>query len=109
MQINNADELKTAIAILEHQKQIQKEDLNNQFKSAIHSLNPFNYISKAMRKVDVPEVISSLFSGVTGTLAGMLSKKILVGKTDNFFKNAIGKLAAFVVGGLVTKKTDFSE
>ena len=109
MQINNAAELKTAIAILEEQKQIQKTDINHQFKSAISSLNPLSNITKAINRVDVPEVISSLLAAAVGTGAGFLSKKILVGKADGFFKKAMGKLVEFVVAGLVTKKTDFSE
>jgi len=109
MHINNESDLKTAIALLEEREQSQKTEINKQFKSAINSLNPFSKITTAISKVDISEVIGMLLAAAIVTGSGLVSKKILTGSADGYFKNAIGKLVEFVVTGLGEKKTYFSE
>lgn len=104
MKITNAAELKTAIALLENQKEIQKQEMKGQFKGIIESMNPLRMVRSAMKKIDAPELINSLISASVGAGAGALSKKIFIGKPTNFVKKVLGRVLQFAVSGVVTKK-----
>lgn len=104
MKINNVLELKAAIAKLEKETAIGKQELNNQFRSTVHSFNPLNIVRGFMKKIDPPELVSNLLSASVGAGAGALSKRILVGKPNNFFTKIIGKVIQFAVSSVVTKK-----
>lgn len=104
MKINNVLELKAAIAYLETETAIQKQELTEQFNATVESLNPINIVRGFIKKIDPPELVGNLLSASVGAGAGALSKRILIGKPTNFFKKIIGKAIQFAVSSVVTKK-----
>ena len=104
MKIKNAEELTNAIAMLEAQKEIQKEALSGQFKTTLNSLNPLNKFSNAIGALGGSEIIKNLLLALLGAGTGALSKKILIDKSTNFLKRMVRKILQFAVEDITAKK-----
>ena len=108
MKINTALELKQAIAILEEEEKIKKAMVVDQFHEIYNSLKPANLIRNAYHKItDSPGMIAKrIISTSVGVGAGLLSKRILIGKTTNIFKRVFGSILELVVASAVAKNAD---
>ncbi|HMI79898.1 MAG TPA: hypothetical protein VK484_13960, partial [Ferruginibacter sp.] len=91
MGINTAIQLKQAIAILKIEEEEKKAALVDQFHYTYESLKPINLIKNAYRKVaGTPDIANKLIGTSMGLGAGILSKRILLGKSTNIFKRILG-------------------
>ena len=107
MEINNSAELKEAIKLLEEQKSIQKERLTEQFHIAYESLKPINILKNSLNKVvNSPGVSDNIIDTSISVGAGLLSKKLLIGKSAGIVKKILGLALEFGVAGLVSKNSD---
>ena len=107
MEINNSAELKEAIKLLEKQKSIQKERLTEQFHIAYESLKPINILKNSLNKVvNSPGVSDNIIDTSISVGAGLLSKKLLIGKSAGVVKKILGLALEFGVAGLVSKNSD---
>ena len=107
MEINNSAELKEAIKLLEKQKSIQKERLTEQFHIAYQSLKPINILKNSLNKVvNSPGVSDNIIDTSISLGAGLLSKKLLIGKSAGIVKKILGLALEFGVAGLVSKNSD---
>ncbi len=107
MEINNSSELKEAIKLLEKQKSIQKERLTEQFHIAYESLKPINILKNSLNKVvNSPGVSDNIIDTSISVGAGLLSKKLLIGKSAGIVKKILGLALEFGVAGLVSKNSD---
>ncbi len=107
MEINNAIQLREAIAILKAETEVNKKILIEQFHNTYNSLKPVNIIKSAFAKItSLPVVASQVIDTSIGLGAGVLSKKILVGTSGNIFKKIFGLVLELVVAGAVTKNAD---
>jgi hypothetical protein len=107
MEINNSAELKEAIKLLEKQKSIQKERLTEQFHIAYESLKPINILKNSLNKVvNSPGVSDNIIDTSISLGAGLLSKKLLIGKSAGIVKKILGLALEFGVAGLVSKNSD---
>lgn len=107
MQINNSSELKEAIKLLEKQKSIQKERITEEFHIAYERLKPVNILKNSLNKVfNSPRVSDKIIDTSISVGAGLLSKKLLIGKSAGIVKKALGIVLEFGVAGLVSKNSD---
>lgn len=107
MEINNTSDLHAAIKKLEQQKEMQKDMLIEQFHTACESLKPVNILKNSLnRVVHSPGVVENIVNATVGLGAGLLSKKILIGKSTGIVKKLLGLVLEFGVAGLVSKNSD---
>jgi len=107
MEIKNSADLRAAILELEVRKQREKQQLVENFHAFTESLTPVNLIKSTFNKVrDTPGLTSTVLKASVGMGVGLLSKRLLMGKSPGFFKKIIGSAIEMGVAGLVTKKSD---
>lgn len=100
--INNAQELKLAIAELEAKRQVQKTELEEQFRMTKQGLQPANIIKGLFSElVDSSEVKDMLINNTLGMASGFVSKKLLLGATSNPITKLLGSAVQFGIGHLV--------
>ncbi len=107
MTIVTAIQLEHQIALLKHQEANKKALLIEQFHETYESLKPMNLIKGAFNKtLAAPNLSSPLLSASLGVGAGVLSKRILTGKSPGFFKRMLGTAVEVAVARLVAKNSD---
>jgi len=107
MEIRNIKELQAAIAILERKKLVQKELLAEQFHETYEHFKPINLIKNAIKDFELSSssLGSTLTSAAISAGAGILSKKLLVGRSGNPFKKLLGWAVELGVANLVSKNS----
>ncbi len=107
MKINNYSDLHAAIATLEQQKEVQKDKLTEQFHATIESLKPINLLKTSLNKaVHSPGTVGNIIKSAVSLGVGLLSKKILIGKSTGVAKKLFGAAIKFGVAGLVSKQSN---
>jgi hypothetical protein len=107
MEIVNSTQLKEAIFLLEAEKEEKKFILIEQFHETYESLKPVNLIKQTFNKlIDTPDIANQVLDTSIGLGAGVLSKKILVGKSTNIFKRFFGTIIELTVANAVSKNSD---
>ena len=106
MEITNVTQLKEAIALLQREELQKKNILVDQFRITYESLKPVNLIKGAFNSVvNAPDIADHLIGSTLGLGAGVVSKKILVGKSSNIFKRFFGTIIEVAVAGAITKNS----
>ena len=107
MEINNAIQLKQAITILQAQQEEKKFILVEEFHRTYESLKPVNLIKSTFNKIlDTPDITNQVVDTSIGLGVGVLSKKLLVGKSTNIFKRFFGTIIELTVANAVAKNSD---
>lgn len=114
MNIKTAADLNAAIALLEVDVSVKKRILTDQYHATVESLKPSNVIKHAFDKVkdgfnnmvESGELADKIIGTSVGFGAGLLSKKILVGKPTNIFKRILGTVIEVAVTTAVSKNAD---
>lgn len=107
MEINSAVELKEAIATLQREQLQKKALLVEQFHHTYESLKPVNFIKNTFQKIlKLPEITGNVVDASIGLSAGVLTKKILVGKSTNVFRRLFGTIIELGVASAVAKNSD---
>ena len=107
MEITNVTQLKEAIALLQSEELQKKNILVDQFRITYESLKPANLIKGAFNSViNTPDIADHLIGSSLGLGAGIISKKILVGKSSNIFKRFLGTIIEITVAGAITKNSE---
>jgi hypothetical protein len=107
MSINNAIQLEHQIAVLKKETANKKAVLVQQFYNTYESLKPVNLIKAAFNsKISLPKLGDNFIGTSMGLGAGILSKKILAGRSPGFFKSILSTVAEVAVAGLVAKNSD---
>lgn len=107
MEINNAVQLKQAIALLQTQQEKEKFILVEEFHQTYESLKPVNLIKSTFNKIlDTPDITNQVVDTSIGLGVGVLSKKLLVGKSTNIFKRFFGTIIELTVANAVAKNSD---
>ena len=104
MEINNTAQLKSAIAFLEVDSAVKKRILVDQYHITTESLRPANLIKNVFNKiVDSNDITNRVIGTSVGLGAGILSKKLLIGKSTNIFKRILGTAIELAVASVVSK------
>jgi hypothetical protein len=107
MEIKNSEDLKAAILELEDRQQREKARLVQNFHNFKESLTPVNLLKSTFSKVkDTPGIGGTVLKASLGLGVGLLSRKILMGKSRGIVKRILGSALQMGVARLVTKKTD---
>jgi hypothetical protein len=107
MEINNAIQLKQAIALLQAQQEEKKFVLVEEFHKTYESLKPLNLIKSTFNKIlETPDITNQVVDTSIGLGVGVLSKKLLVGKSTNIFKRFFGTIIELMVANAVAKNSD---
>ncbi len=107
MELKSKADLDQAIARMEQLKHQQREEIVFLFKETTHSLNPVNIIKEKISDVTGPgETRNNLLTTVGGMAAGMLTKKLIIGKTNNVVTSFIGNLIKTGTFGLIQGHAD---
>ena len=94
MKIENSGDLDAAIDALERRKVLQEGMLADSFHATVDHFRPVNLIKSAFQSATHnTDVKSSVLKAVSGIGAGLLAKKLLIGKSSSL----LGKLASTVI------------
>ena len=107
MEIKNSTDLRAAILELEDRKLREKQQLVENFHAFTESLTPINLIKSTFNRVkETPGLTGNVLKATVGLGVGLLSKRLLIGKSAGLFKKIIGAVLEMGVGGLVAKNSD---
>ena len=114
MDIKTAADLKAAIALLEVDVSVKKTIMTEQFHATRESLNPSNIIKNTLGKVkdafqdmvESGDLVEKIVGTSIGFGAGVLTKKIVIGKSTNIFKRILGTAIELGVANVVSKNAD---
>ena len=106
--IKNADDLKAAISELKAREIREKLELKNNFHQFTESIKPGNLIRSSLHKVtsNPSGIAGSVIKASIGFGVGMLSKKLLVGRSTSLVKKLAGQAVKLGVTGLIARKSD---
>lgn len=101
MDINNAVELKQAIALLEKNVDFKKRALIDQYHTTYESLKPANLIKNSVRKFAAkPGIVNK----IVGVGAGIMMRKLTPGNGPGFIKKGLISALRFAASILNKKK-----
>jgi hypothetical protein len=108
MEIRNSKELEAAILHLENIKEVQKELLVAHFHETYEHFKPINLIKNTFNQIDFSpaSVGDTLVNAAISTGAGLLTKKLFIGRSNNIFKKLLGLAVELGVANIVAKKSD---
>ncbi len=107
MEIKNSEDLKAAILDLEDRRQREKLELVENFHAFTESLTPINLIKSTFNKVkETPGITGTVLKASVGLGVGLLSRKLLLGRSTGFLKKILGSAIEMGVARLVTTKSD---
>lgn len=105
--ISSIAELQESILLLEIQQEYEVQLLKDQFKTTYESLKPINLIKDTLSELsDLSEFKENLLDTSLSLVAGYFSKKIIVGSSNNPFKQILGSLIQMGVTNIVSKNAD---
>ncbi|HEX2967673.1 MAG TPA: hypothetical protein VHO46_01120 [Bacteroidales bacterium] len=91
--INNSEELKEAIRLLEDKRKAEKELLGSEFEVAKEKLKPSNVVRTTFNQVFTgPNLIRTAMIGTVGLTAGYITKKYFQGLTGRLLRRMLGKV-----------------
>lgn len=103
--ISQSQLLDAKIIALEKNQKKHLEELKFQFDKTYQELRPSKLIYRAINDVkEAPEIKNNLFETLISLAGGLLSKKILVGKSKSVFKNLLGYTIQYITTLFISKK-----
>jgi hypothetical protein len=105
--LSEIESIKDRINRLEAQKQLEYSLLKDEFKDTIDHLKPSNLIKLGVNEISTStSITNNMVNSALGLATGYVSKKILVGKSINPIKQALGLFLQFAVASVVAKNAD---
>jgi len=104
--ITNSEELAEAIAALELKAAAQKREIGEDFTALTEDLKPLNLMKNGFRSVFSGENKGDLLNALIGLGSGLLSRKLILGKTNGFVGKTVGKAIQWGMAGLVSQNAE---
>jgi len=105
--IQNTADLKAAIAKLKIQQATDLFFLKEEFVTTKEKFKLSNIIKSGFKQVtSSPNITTDLLNTAVGLTTGIVTKKILIGKTINPLKNLLGKMLEVFVASKVVSNAD---
>ncbi len=93
------------IAALKELEQQQLIELRQSAMEVVHSLSPVNLLKDTVKKVTAsPDLRLSVIDTALGIGAGILGKKLFIGRSSNLLKKTGGLALEFLVSNFVRKQ-----
>lgn len=103
--ISNMNELRERIILLEAREKEEIASLKNSYLNFLSSVNPSNIIKDTLNNiVGKPGLRSTVFDTIISAGAGVIGKKIFMGRSSNFFRKIGGLATQFIVSNFVRNK-----
>ena len=107
MLINNTAALELAMHQLEQQCNEKKQELNQQFAEVMESFKPANLFKSAVKDIaGTPGIAKTAIETSIAIGAGVLTKKLVVGKSTNMFKRILGGIVEFTVANGIANNAE---
>ena len=105
--ITTSADLKLAIQQLEQQQTNDLQLLKEEYNKTYESFKPINIIKSSFKElVAAPDLKTDVINAAVGLAAGIVTKKLMIGKTINPFKKLLGIIVEMAVAKTVAKNTD---
>jgi hypothetical protein len=104
--ITNSEELAEAIAVLELKVASQRREIEETFTAVSENLKPLNLMKNGFRSVFSGEHKGELLNALIGLGSGLLSRKLILGKSNGFVGKTIGKAIQWGMAGLVSQNAE---
>ena len=106
-EMNRTDALNEMIALLETKQALELALLKEQFHITYDSIKPLNIIKNTLKEVtSTPDIKDSLINNIIGLATGYLSRKVIIGDSDNPFRKILGLLLQLFMAGIVVRHAD---
>lgn len=105
--INSSEQLDEVILQLTAKSKLQQQELRFHFDQALETIKPANLIKSTVS--DLTHSPGFLKTAITGGLAvgaGLLSKKLIVGRSGGFLKSLAGMAATFALKKTIAKNSN---
>lgn len=105
--ITNSQELKNAIELLEVEQSINGQLLKDHFLTTLDSLRPAKLIENTLKDiVSSPYLMNNFLDTTISMATGYLSKKIVVGTSDNVFRKLFGSFLERGVANFIARNPE---
>lgn len=105
--IANSDHLKSAILLLEQEREENRVQLKEQFEVVYTTLTPANLLRGTLSEVaSSPNLGRNLVGAGLGLLTGYLTKRLIVGTSSNMVRRVLGDLIQIGVTKLVAQNSE---
>ncbi len=105
--VSASEKLSASILVLAKQQEVEQDALKTQFYLIYESLRPINLIRSTIDEaVQSAEFKQSLVNNLMSVLVGFITKKAVVGNTNNPLKALFGTVIQFAVSGLVSSNVE---
>jgi len=104
--IRNSEELAEAIAILEMKATVQKREIEEAFHVVEEEFKPVNLVKNGFRSVFSGENKGDLLNALIGLGSGVLSRKLILGRSNGFIGKTVGKAIQWGMAGIVSKNAE---
>lgn len=102
--VTSTKELKDAILHLEIEQKEKWVDFKDNLGVAFEALKPINLIKSTYREfLSTPHVAENIVGSTIGLTTGLITKKLIVKKSGNVFRNFAGGLAQMLISNFVTR------
>lgn len=96
--------MKNAIALLEVEQSNNARLLKDQFLITLDSLRPVKLIENSLKDiVSSPYLMNNFLDALISMMSGYLSKKIVVGSSNNIFRKLFGSFLEHGVTGFIAR------
>lgn len=103
--ITSNQELEEAIIKLKVQKAIELEELKLQMSISYEELRPSRIIKRVFVDIkEEPEIKDNVLKSLLSLATGYITKRVLVGKSNSFFKSIVGYLVQIGATKLISNK-----
>lgn len=90
---SSSSDLRRSIELLEAKQTLEGQELKEQFFLTYESLKPINLIENTLKDIVSSHYLTdNILASATGMASGYISKKIVVGTSDNVGRKLIGKI-----------------
>jgi len=100
--ISPTAKLKNAIQLLEIEQAMNKQLLKKQFHFTYESLKPINILNDTFKDI-LSSSKGNIWDNVIGLATGYLTKKLVVGVSDNILRKIFGSILQFGVTKVVSQ------
>ncbi len=101
---NQSELLNQAIESLELQQKNELRDIKNQFEKVCDSIRPINILSETISDFrSMHDVRNNVLTNVVSVATGYLSKRLILGSSQNMFKKIGGYLLQYAVTNFTSK------
>ncbi|EDP94765.1 hypothetical protein U8527_07585 [Kordia algicida OT-1] len=103
--VSNNRELEQAILKLKAQKEADMFELKSQISASMEELRPTRIIQRIADDLkNEPQVQNNVIQSTISLAVGYLTKRLLIGKSNSFFKSVLGYLVQIGATKIVSNK-----